>query len=637
MQGPAYTGSPMKRTSMPPAQQFQAVPVAHSMFATFDSNLDFTQENYQVPSAVHDTYAEFPEHGYSRRPPLKRSYSDAAHTGERPIKRSRPEDEGSQQPPQPQQLPEPEDMPPVEDDGNKPQYSYAQMIGMAILRAPQRQLTLAQIYDWISTTFAFYRDDPKQGWHNSIRHNLSLNKAFTKKERPKGDAGKGSYWIIEPGMEPQFLKDKQRKHSNVPGMTIHQNGSRSDIQIMAPPLAEALAPKPWSIQPAVPPPRPQTAPALPELSSDATLPASDPALEEEETNDAALPSAALPSSPAPILNSSPPVVASNHNRTISSPVLTRAASNKQHRRSATVMEDSGYWSEIPSSHRKSMHNGIVLTSELDIAASNSKKLGRTSVGRAEDEIRRMRSSPRVPTPDKQRLDILLFEDESSSPVRPSPSKIANPTTPAFTFKKPLRPPPSVSPNSQLLFHRQAMNDFTDSPLKVSNFDFEVSTPLMKTPGVNLRSQFEEEFEVWEQHNWLGRTPATPGLNSSPLKKSVKRPGSLLRTNTSAGILSEMTNTHKLNAKTPSRTPLLKSAFRGGNVGSPLKTSTLPSLDNYEDFFTFGDENLNVSFEEASDGEGLDLSQGFGKIGAPVTTPARSARPGLGPRSQSTRF
>jgi hypothetical protein len=47
-------------------------------------------------------------------------------------------------------LPEPDQMPSVEDDGNKPSYSYAMLIGMAILRAPSRRLTLAQIYKWIS-------------------------------------------------------------------------------------------------------------------------------------------------------------------------------------------------------------------------------------------------------------------------------------------------------------------------------------------------------------------------------------------------------------------------------------------------------------------------------------------------------
>ena len=157
---------------------------------------------------------------------------------------------------------------------------------------------------------------------------------------------------------------------------------------------------------------------------------------------------------------------------------------------------------------------------------------------------------------------------------------------------------------------------------------------LKTPGPNSRSQFDEEFEVWQEHNWQGRTPATPGLNSSPLKKSIKRPGSLLRTNTTANILSDVTNTNRLNTKTPSRAPMLKSNARAMLAGSPLKNSTLPTFDAYDDFLNYGDENLGLTFDENSDSEGLDLSQGFGKIGAVASTPSR---PSLGPRSHTTTF
>src|ERR1700721_70854 len=39
-----------------------------------------------------------------------------------------------------------------------------------------------------------------------MRHNLSLNKAFVKEERPKDEPGKGHYWKIVSGAESQFAK-----------------------------------------------------------------------------------------------------------------------------------------------------------------------------------------------------------------------------------------------------------------------------------------------------------------------------------------------------------------------------------------------------------------------------------------------
>merc|ERR1712000_759071 len=53
-------------------------------------------------------------------------------------------------------LPPPSSFPVIVDDGQKPPLSYAQLIGTAILRSPNRRLTLNQIYTWISDTYSFY-------------------------------------------------------------------------------------------------------------------------------------------------------------------------------------------------------------------------------------------------------------------------------------------------------------------------------------------------------------------------------------------------------------------------------------------------------------------------------------------------
>ncbi|KAG0216482.1 Pre-rRNA-processing protein fhl1 [Mortierella sp. GBA43] len=93
----------------------------------------------------------------------------------------------------------------------KPPFSYASLIAQAINSTQERRLTLNGIYQYITQHYPYYQM-AHNGWQNSIRHNLSLNKAFVKVPRSDSEPGKGAFWTIDQSCESQFANGVYKRN-----------------------------------------------------------------------------------------------------------------------------------------------------------------------------------------------------------------------------------------------------------------------------------------------------------------------------------------------------------------------------------------------------------------------------------------
>lgn len=93
-------------------------------------------------------------------------------------------------------------------DEEKPNQSYIGLIGQAIMSSLDKKMVLSDIYKWVLTHYAYFRNKGP-GWKNSVRHNLSLNDCFVKAGRSPN--GKGNFWAINPENYEDFRKGDFRR------------------------------------------------------------------------------------------------------------------------------------------------------------------------------------------------------------------------------------------------------------------------------------------------------------------------------------------------------------------------------------------------------------------------------------------
>lgn len=113
----------------------------------------------------------------------------------------------------------------------KPPYSFSCLIFMAIEAAPSRALPVKEIYAWIIKHFPYFRSAP-QGWKNSVRHNLSLNKCFHKVAAAPG-LGKGSLWTVDPQHRATLLQNLSQAFGRVPNGAEHEMAPGADEYLAA--------------------------------------------------------------------------------------------------------------------------------------------------------------------------------------------------------------------------------------------------------------------------------------------------------------------------------------------------------------------------------------------------------------------
>ncbi|BGP24900.1 proteophosphoglycan ppg4 [Rhodotorula toruloides] len=168
----------------------------------------------------------------------------------------------------------PPDAAPADNRNAKPPYTYASLIAQAINSSPAKKLTLHEIYNWVTDKWPYFLDNQK-GWQNTIRHNLTPTRGFLKVVREKDDAGKGSFWEIDPTQMSNFDGHHYRKKPDGPTGGSSSNKAKAHAATKAAAAATAQITAAASQAPSTPVP-PSTSKADPKASAPSNAPLSKP-------------------------------------------------------------------------------------------------------------------------------------------------------------------------------------------------------------------------------------------------------------------------------------------------------------------------------------------------------------------------
>nr|XP_015222811.1 PREDICTED: forkhead box protein N1 [Lepisosteus oculatus] len=101
------------------------------------------------------------------------------------------------------------------------------LIFMALRNSKTGSLPVSEIYNFMTEHFPYFKTAP-DGWKNSVRHNLSLNKCFEKVESKCGSSSrKGCLWALNPA-KVEKMQEELHKWRRKDPLTVRKSMARPE-------------------------------------------------------------------------------------------------------------------------------------------------------------------------------------------------------------------------------------------------------------------------------------------------------------------------------------------------------------------------------------------------------------------------